>query len=115
GCLLAVSLIARRVCAEGGLTARLGRLVAYAVLTGAIGLILYDRQDLVVALFALLAVSAFLGGRPALAYAALVAGTAYKLVPVLLLPGFVLAAAAARAGPGATAGRRLAGVAREAG
>src|SRR5438477_9365729 len=114
GCLLSVYLIARRVYPDEGLPARLGRLVAYAVLTGAIGLILYDRQDLVVALFALLAVSAFLRGRPALAYAALVAGTAYKLVPVLLLPVFVLAAAAARAGPGATAGRYLAAVAREA-
>src|SRR5436190_1458918 len=73
GCLLSVYLIARRVYPDEGLPARLGRLVAYAVLTGAIGLILYDRQDLVVALFALLAVSAFLTGRPALAYAALVA------------------------------------------
>lgn len=104
-CLVLVYVIARRVYPDEGPLARLGRLVVYTVLTGAIGLILYDRQDLVVAWFGLLAVFAFLAGPPVIAYALLVVGTAYKLVPVLLLPVFVLAAAAVRAGPGASAGR----------
>jgi hypothetical protein len=113
-CLLLVYLIARRVYPDEGPLARLARLVAYTVLTGAVGVILYDRQDLVVAWFGLLAVFAFLAGRPVIAYAILVVGTAYKLVPVLLLPVFVFAAAAVRAGPGATAGRYLRAVVVEA-
>lgn len=113
-CLLLVLHIARRIYPHEGPFARLARLVAYTALTSAAGLIIYDRLDLVVAWFALLAVLGFLDGRPALAYAVLVAGAAYKLVPGVLLPVFALAAAAARAGPGASNGAYLRAVVREA-
>ncbi|MBX9579248.1 MAG: hypothetical protein K2X87_02980 [Gemmataceae bacterium] len=113
-CLGLVHVIGRRVYPADGPRGRAGRLLAYTVFTGAMGLILFDRQDLVVGLFALLAVWALAAGRPRLGYAVLVVGTAYKLVPVLLLPVWVLAAAAVRAGPGATPGRYLRAVMREA-
>ena len=51
-CLLLVHQIARRAYPAEGPARRTGRLVAYALFTGACGLILFDRQDLVVALFA---------------------------------------------------------------
>ncbi len=106
-CLILVYLIARRVYPTEDWLTRQGRLVAYALATGAIGLILYDRQDLVVGLFALLALWALERGRPAIGYAILTLGTAYKLVPALLLPVWVFAAAARRAAPDATPGRYL--------
>jgi hypothetical protein len=113
-CLLLVFGIARRIYPHEGPAARVARLAAYTALTGAVGLIFYDRQDPVVAWCALLAILAFLEGRTPLAYAVLVAGTAFKLVPALLLPVFVFAAAAVRAGPGATPGRYARAVVREA-
>ena len=110
-CLGLVFVIARRVYPGEPVVPRLW---LYTLATGALGLILYDRQDLVVGLFALAAVAAFLAERPAGCYALLTVGTAYKLVPALLLPVFVLAAASLRSGPGATSGRYLRAVVREA-
>jgi hypothetical protein len=113
GCLALVYATARRVYPEETPARRVGRLAVYALATGAIGLILYDRQDLVVGAFALLAVFALARGWPAAGYAALTTGAAYKLVPALLLPVWVFAAAAARAGPGAAPGRFAKAVVRE--
>lgn len=113
-CLVLVYLIARKLYPNETRARRVGRLVLYALLTGLLGLILYDRQDLVVAWFALLALLALAHGRPTVGYAILVLGTAYKLVPALLLPVWVLAAAARRAGPGATPRRFLMATVREA-
>ncbi|HYH67874.1 MAG TPA: hypothetical protein VD866_24465, partial [Urbifossiella sp.] len=78
--------------------ARVGRLALYVLFTSSVGAILYDRQDPVVGLAALLALWALSAGRPRVGYAVLVLGAAYKLVPVLLLPVWVFAAAAARPG-----------------
>jgi hypothetical protein len=118
-CLLLVYLVARRVYPDDDPMTRLGRLALYVAATTAIGLILYDRQDLVVGFVAVLAVAAFARGWPVVAYAVLAVGAAYKLVPVLLVPLFVLASAAARQGSEAraatgTSGPFLRGVAREA-
>ncbi|MBA4066855.1 MAG: hypothetical protein C0501_24740 [Isosphaera sp.] len=106
--------IARRAYPDEGPVARAARLAVYVAGTSAGGLILYDRQDPVVGLFALLALAAFARGWAAAAYAVLSAGCAYKLVPVLLVPLFVLAAAAARSAPAATTRSFLAAAAREA-
>jgi hypothetical protein len=113
-CLALVSVIARRVYPSEDRLTRQGRLALYILATGAIGLILFDRQDLVVGLVALLALWALTCGRPAGGYLVLTLGTAYKLVPALLLPVWVFAAAAVRAAPGATPGRYLRCVAIEA-
>ena len=59
------------------------RLVLYVAATTALGLILYDRQDLVVASVAAMAVGAVARGWSVPAYLVLAAGTAYKLVPIL--------------------------------
>ncbi|HEX4610788.1 MAG TPA: hypothetical protein VH092_21540, partial [Urbifossiella sp.] len=96
--LAVVWLIARRVYPHEGPLARVGRLAGYVVATSSVGLILYDRLDPVVGLCALLAVWALAEGRPRVGYAVLAAGAAYKLVPALLLPVWVFAAAAARPG-----------------
>jgi hypothetical protein len=93
-----VWLIARRAYPNETPLARVGRLAGYVVFTASVGAILYDRQDPVVGLAALAAVYALAAGRPRVGYALLVVGAAYKLVPVLLLPVWVLAAAAARPG-----------------
>jgi hypothetical protein len=93
-----VWLIARRVYPHEPPLARVGRLVGYVAATSTVGLILYDRQDPVVGLTALAAVWALAAGRPRVGYAVLVAGAAFKLVPVLLLPVWVFAAAATRPG-----------------
>jgi hypothetical protein len=99
-CLALVYLIAKRIYPDDDGFTRLGRLVIYIATTSALGLILYDRQDLVVAFVAVLAVAALARGWAFAAYVVLAAGTAYKLVPVLLLPPCVLAFAALRARPG---------------
>ena len=65
----------------------------YVAGTAALGPILLDRLDLVVGAAALVAVVALGRGRPALAYALLAAGAAFKVVPAVLLPVFVVAAA----------------------
>ena len=78
------------------------RLVLYVAATTALGLILYDRQDLVVALVAAMAVGAVARGWSVPAYLVLAAGTAYKLVPILLLPPCVLAFAAIRGRTGSS-------------
>ncbi|MBN9522517.1 hypothetical protein J0H58_29015 [bacterium] len=93
-----VWLVARRVYPHEPPLARAGRLALYVVATGTVGLIYYDRQDPVVGLVALVAVWALAEGRPRAGYAVLAAGAAYKLVPALLLPVWVFAAAAARPG-----------------
>lgn len=93
-----VWLVARRVYPDESSPVRVARLALYVVFTASVGAILYDRQDPVVGLAALLALWALAGGRPRVGYAVLVLGAAYKLVPVLLLPVWVLAAAAARPG-----------------
>ncbi|QDU23067.1 hypothetical protein [Urbifossiella limnaea] len=93
-----VWLVARRVYPDDSTAARVGRLALYVLLTASVGAILFDRQDPVVAFVALLAVWALTACRPRLGYAVLVLGAAYKLVPVLLLPAWVFAAAAARPG-----------------
>jgi hypothetical protein len=113
-CLLLIHGLARQAYPHEGPAARLARLAAYALFTGVLGPILFDRLDLVVGLFAVLAVCAFANARPAVAYAVLALGTGYKLVPAVLLPVFVLATAAARTGPAAPAGRYLWAVLREA-
>ncbi len=93
-----VWLVARRVYPHETALARAGRLALYVVATSTVGLIYYDRQDPVVGLVALLAVWALAEGRPRAGYAVLAAGAAYKLVPALLLPVWVFAAATARSG-----------------
>jgi hypothetical protein len=106
-CLALVHAIACRAYPNEDRLTRQGRLAAYVLATGASGLILFDRQDLVVGLVALAALRALARGRPAVGYLILTLGTAYKLVPALLLPGWVLAAAAVRAAPRATPGHYL--------
>jgi hypothetical protein len=69
------------------------RLAIYAVVGALFAPILYDRLDLFVGAFALVAVAASGKGRPNVAYVALAVGTAFKLVPVLLLPVACFAAA----------------------
>src|SRR5439155_4781736 len=91
-CLWLVYAIARRVYPNDDVVARAGRLFGYTVTTGLCGLIMYDRQDIIVAWLALLAIWALVVGRPRLGYAILALGAAYKLVPVLLLPVWVMAA-----------------------
>ena len=93
-----VWLVARRAYPDESSLARVGRLAGYVLFTSSVGAILYDRQDPVVALAALLALLALAEGRPRVGYAVLVLGAAYKLVPVLLLPVWVFAAAAVRPG-----------------
>lgn len=100
-CLWLVHAIARRVYPNDDAVARVGRLLKYVITTSTCGLILYDRQDLVVGWLALLALWALANGRPRLGYALLALGTAYKLVPVLLMPIWVMAAATAKCGPNA--------------
>ena len=56
-CLVLVGLVARRAYPEEGPVALAGRMAAYVAATTACGLILYDRQDLVVGLFPLLALA----------------------------------------------------------
>lgn len=75
---------------------RTWRLGLYVASTAALGPILLDRLDLVVGAAALLAMWALGAGRPVLAYALLTAGAAFKVVPAVLLPAFVIAAAARR-------------------
>src|SRR5262249_10209428 len=106
-CLALVFLLARRFYPEEGVHRRLGRLVLYTVATGVLGPILYDRQDLVVALLALMAILSLAYGWAIPGYVLLTIGTAYKLVPALLLPVWVLAAVALRTGPNATPWRFL--------
>ena len=113
-CLALVYSIARRIYPEEGSRARIARLGVYVAATSAGGLILFDRQDLVVGFFALAAIAALVRGWSVAAYAILAAGTAYKLVPVLLVPFFVLAVAAARSSPRATPRRFLIAMLKEA-
>jgi hypothetical protein len=101
-CLALVYLLARRIYPDDSELRRAARIGLYVAGTTAIGLILYDRQDLPVGLIALLAVAAFAWNWSVIAYALLAVGTAYKLVPVLLFPLFVFAFAAARSAPGTT-------------
>ena len=75
---------------------RTWRLGLYVAITAALGPILYDRLDLVVGFVALLAVAATARGWPIVGYLLLTAGAAFKVVPVLLLPVLVIAAAARR-------------------
>ncbi|VTR92747.1 membrane protein : Putative membrane protein OS=Corynebacterium resistens (strain DSM 45100 / JCM 12819 / GTC 2026) GN=CRES_0727 PE=4 SV=1: DUF2029 [Gemmata massiliana] len=74
------------------------RLGLYVAGTAALGPILYDRLDLVVGAVALVSVIALVSSRPIVAYALLTAGVGFKLVPAVLLPLFVVAAAVQRAG-----------------
>lgn len=69
------------------------RLGLYVAGTAALGPILLDRLDLVVGAAALGAVAALGSGRPWLAYTLLTAGAAFKVVPAVLLPAFVIGAA----------------------
>lgn len=73
---------------------RTWRLGLYVVITAALGPILYDRLDLVVGFSAIVALAALARGWPIASYAILTAGAAFKIVPVLLVPVFVLASAA---------------------
>jgi hypothetical protein len=106
-CLGLVYLLARRYYPDETHPRRVLRLLLYTLTTGALGGILYDRQDLVVALFALLALLALAYGRSFPGYVLLTVATAYKLVGALLLPLWVFAAATLRTGPNATPGRFL--------
>ena len=69
------------------------RLGLYVAITAALGPILYDRLDLIVGFSAIVALAALGRGWPIASYAILTAGAAFKIVPVLLVPVFVLAAA----------------------
>jgi hypothetical protein len=95
-CLLLVHLIARRIYPDDPPSIHLARLWLYVAATTALGLIMYDRQDLVVGFVALLALAAFARGWRVAAYAILAAGVAYKLVPLLLVPFWVVAFAVLR-------------------
>jgi hypothetical protein len=97
-CLWLVFAIARRVYPDETPLIRVGRLLVYSVSVGLCGLILFDRQDLVVAWLGLLALWCLTVSRPRPGYAALVIGAAYKMVPALLLPVWVIAAATVRCG-----------------
>lgn len=88
---LGLFLLIARLTAAADPRERVWRLGLYVAGTAALGPILYDRLDLVVGVVAVLAVCA--RGRPVLVYALLAAGAAFKLVPVLLVPVFVLAVA----------------------
>jgi hypothetical protein len=101
-CLALVHFIGKWLYPRDGALVHLVRLVLYVAATTALGLILYDRQDLVVALVAAMAVGAVARGWSVPAYLVLAAGTAYKLVPILLLPPCVLAFAAIRARTGSS-------------
>jgi hypothetical protein len=74
------------------------RLGVYVAGMAALGPVLYDRLDLVVGAVALLALAALASGRTVVAYGVLTCGVGFKLVPVLLFPVFVAAAAVARGG-----------------
>ena len=100
--LVLISRLSRRLYPEDDPWTRLGRLGLYVAATTAIGLILYDRQDLIVGFVGLLTVAVFLRGWSILAYTILAAGVAYKLVPILLIPLVVLAFAALRSAPAST-------------
>lgn len=113
-CIALVIMLVRRLYPDDTPLTRLTRIGVYVVATTAIGPILYDRQDLVVALVAMVALYAFARGWPLAAYTVLMLGTAYKIVPAFLLPLWVLAFAALRAAPAATPRRYLAAVVREA-
>lgn len=106
-CLALVYLIGRRIYPNESHPRRALRLLVYTLATGALGFILYDRQDPVVALVALVALYTLIRGWSVVGYALLTLGTAYKLVPALLLPVWVFAAAAVRCAPNATPGRFL--------
>lgn len=99
-CLVLVGVVARRCYPDEGPVRRAVRQGVYVAATTALGLIVYDRQDLVVGLFPLAALWAFAANRPLVSYAVLTAGVAYKLVPLLLLPLWVVGVAAARTAPG---------------
>ncbi len=98
-CLLLIYLLALRIYPAEGPQRRVGRLLLYTVGTGVLGPILYDRQDLVVALIALAALVLLVYRFTIPSYLLLVLGTAFKLVPALLLPVWVFAAATWRSGP----------------
>jgi len=99
GCMLLVHLIARRIYPDDAPATHLARLWLYIAATTALGLIMYDRQDLVVGFVALLALAAFARGWRFAAYAVLAAGVAYKLVPLLLVPFWVVAFSVMRTAP----------------
>ena len=77
---------------------RTWRLGLYVAITAALGPILYDRLDLVLGATALVCARALRRGWPVASYAVLALGAAFKIVPVLLVPVFVLAAATSSAG-----------------
>lgn len=110
---LVFAIVQRAYPLEAPLT-RAARLFGYVLVTSPCGLILYDRQDLVVAWLALLAIRALGAGWPRLGYAILVVGTAYKLVPALLLPVWVIATATMKCGPNRSLGRWVGRIAVEA-
>jgi hypothetical protein len=78
------------------------RLLLYAVAGAILAPILYDRLDLPVGAFALLAAMALRAGWFRTAYLLLTFGTAFKLVPALLLPVAIFAAALTRTPSGAS-------------
>ena len=91
--LAALLLIARLTIADPP-RVRTWRLGLYVVLTSLLGPILYDRLDLVVGFTALLALAVLARGWPAISFVLLAAGAAFKIVPALVMPVLVLAAAA---------------------
>jgi len=113
-CFWLVFAIARRIYPDDEPHRRAGRLFAYVLFTSSCGLILFDRQDLVVAWLALLAVWCLAADRYRLGYAVLAFGAAYKLVPVLLLPVWCIAAATSKAGPRSTPAHWLLEIVKEA-
>jgi hypothetical protein len=95
--LLGLSRLARRIYPGESAARHCARLWIYVLATGAMGCIVYDRLDLIVGGFAVLAVAAFAAGRPAWMHPALAAGVLFKIVPLLLVPAAVLFAAATAA------------------
>lgn len=93
--LLAVGRTARRIYPNESLATNAARRAIYILATGSLGCILYDRLDLYVGGFVLLAIWAFTVGRGGAMAPMLVAGTLFKIVPAFLLPSSVLFRAAA--------------------
>ncbi|MFO0803860.1 MAG: hypothetical protein U0791_12165 [Gemmataceae bacterium] len=113
-CFWLVFAIARRIYPSDSPPVRALRLFAYVLFTSSCGLILFDRQDLVLAWVALLAVWCLAADYARLGYAVLAFGAAYKLIPVLLLPVWCIAGATAKCPPGVTPLRWVLGIGKEA-
>jgi hypothetical protein len=87
----------------------------YSVATGLHFSLLYDRLDVVVGLLLVAALSAMIDGRTRTAGALLALGASFKLVPLLLVPLWVLSDPVFASGLRREPGRKLAAIARRLG